>query len=172
MVLYCLLLFVDALDAVVVDGAQELDLQELIDVSPYTIYESASIIRSYRLFTALGLRHLIVLDRRMHVAGILTRSDFMRGSRHGETEGLSVRNPLSKSKRGKYNKIDHSRGDEEEGNFQMNPYSSNTSKPVARLAPSDIIGTSPSDSLVTAKMYPAGVISTYREKINSRAPRK
>ena len=68
------------------DGSQELDLTELIDVSPYTVFSSASLIRSYRfeytclklhnvntthhgrLFTSLGLRQLVVINADMVVS--------------------------------------------------------------------------------------------------------
>lgn len=58
------------------------ELEELIDLrpyrnpSPYVVYENCSIERAYRLFRALGLRHLPVINYKNHIVGIITRKDF------------------------------------------------------------------------------------------------
>jgi CBS-domain-containing membrane protein len=48
-----------------------------MDTAPYIITEHASVQRTYRMFRTLGLRHLIVIDRKHHVLGIVTRDDLM-----------------------------------------------------------------------------------------------
>lgn len=49
------------------------DLQPYVNTSACTVSEGLSIERAYMMFTALGLRHLIVVDASHHVKGIITR---------------------------------------------------------------------------------------------------
>ncbi|CAL1266191.1 unnamed protein product [Larinioides sclopetarius] len=62
-----------------------------IDLTPfmnpaYTIYQRASLPRIFKLFRALGLRHLPVVDDKNSVVGIVTRKDIarFRARKHGK----------------------------------------------------------------------------------------
>jgi len=57
-----------------------LDLRPYGNTAPYTINETASIQRTYRLFRTLGLRHLCVVNHNNQVVGIITRKDLLPGS--------------------------------------------------------------------------------------------
>ena len=52
---------------------QLIDLRPYMNTSPTPIPETFSLDRAYRMFTQLGLRHLVVVDPHNHVKGIVTR---------------------------------------------------------------------------------------------------
>ena len=52
---------------------QVIDLRPYMNTSPAPIPETFSLDRAYRMFTQLGLRHLVVVDHHNHVKGIVTR---------------------------------------------------------------------------------------------------
>ena len=52
-----------------------IDVRTYMDTAPYSLNESSSIQRCYRLFRSMGLRHLIVLDDQHRVTGMVTRRD-------------------------------------------------------------------------------------------------
>ena len=54
-----------------------LDLRPYANTAPYTVNETASIQRSYRLFRTLGLRTLCVVNHTNQVVGIITRKDLL-----------------------------------------------------------------------------------------------
>ena len=54
-----------------------LDLRPYANTAPYTVNETASIQRTYRLFRTLGLRFLCVVNHSNQVVGIITRKDLM-----------------------------------------------------------------------------------------------
>ncbi|KAL3779128.1 hypothetical protein HJC23_003112 [Cyclotella cryptica] len=54
-----------------------LDLRPYANTAPYTINETASIQRTYRLFRTLGLRFLCVVNHNNQVVGIITRVDLL-----------------------------------------------------------------------------------------------
>lgn len=54
-----------------------LDLRPYANTAPYTVNETASIQRTYRLFRTLGLRHLCVVNHFNQVVGIITRKDLL-----------------------------------------------------------------------------------------------
>jgi chloride channel 7 len=54
-----------------------LDLRPYANTAPYTINETASIQRTYRLFRTLGLRTLSVVNHSNQVVGIITRKDLL-----------------------------------------------------------------------------------------------
>lgn len=56
---------------------EELDLTPFINFSAYRVSEDFSIEKSYLLFTTMGLRHLVVVDVKNHVKGIVTRKDVL-----------------------------------------------------------------------------------------------
>ncbi|KAM4812329.1 H(+)/Cl(-) exchange transporter 7 isoform X4 [Ictidomys tridecemlineatus] len=55
-----------------------MDLSEFMNPSPYTVPQDASLPRVFKLFRALGLRHLVVVDNRNQVVGLVTRKDLAR----------------------------------------------------------------------------------------------
>lgn len=57
-----------------------LDLRPYANTAPYTINETASIQRTYRLFRTLGLRTLCVVNHTNQVVGIITRKDLLPDS--------------------------------------------------------------------------------------------
>ncbi|CAH0477916.1 unnamed protein product [Peronospora belbahrii] len=52
-----------------------MDLTPYMNTTPYTVQEQTPVPRAFRLFRSLGLRHLIVLNRRNEVRGLITRKD-------------------------------------------------------------------------------------------------
>jgi chloride channel 7 len=54
-----------------------LDLRPYANTAPYTVNETASIQRTYRLFRTLGLRFLCVVNHNNQVVGIITREDLL-----------------------------------------------------------------------------------------------
>ncbi|GAB1869003.1 Chloride channel protein [Camponotus japonicus] len=55
-----------------------IDLRHFMNPSPYTIQHSATLPRTFRLFRALGLRHIPVVNDTNEVIGIITRKDVAR----------------------------------------------------------------------------------------------
>ncbi|KZC11809.1 H(+)/Cl(-) exchange transporter 7 [Dufourea novaeangliae] len=55
-----------------------IDLRPIMNPSPYTLQHSATLPRTFRLFRALGLRHLPILNDTNEVIGIITRKDVAR----------------------------------------------------------------------------------------------
>jgi chloride channel 7 len=66
------------------DSSSEVDANCLIDLrphcdrSPYTVCETLPLRRVFRLFTTMGLRHLVVVDRQSLVVGMITRKDLLK----------------------------------------------------------------------------------------------
>ncbi|XP_039315677.1 H(+)/Cl(-) exchange transporter 7 [Solenopsis invicta] len=54
------------------------DLRHFMNPSPYTVQHSATLPRTFRLFRALGLRHVPVVNDTNEVIGIITRKDVAR----------------------------------------------------------------------------------------------
>uniref|UniRef100_A0A1B6CCK6 Chloride channel protein n=1 Tax=Clastoptera arizonana TaxID=38151 RepID=A0A1B6CCK6_9HEMI len=54
------------------------DLRRFMNPSPYTVQYVSSLSRVFRLFRALGLRHLTVVNNANEVVGIVTRKDLAR----------------------------------------------------------------------------------------------
>lgn len=57
--------------------SEELDLTPYINFSAYKVSETFSLERAYILFSTMGLRHLVVVDERNRVRGIITRKDLL-----------------------------------------------------------------------------------------------
>uniref|UniRef100_A0A8D2M0B3 Chloride channel protein n=1 Tax=Zonotrichia albicollis TaxID=44394 RepID=A0A8D2M0B3_ZONAL len=55
-----------------------IDLSEFMNPSPYTVPQVTSWQGVFKLFRALGLRHLVVVDNRNEVVGMVTRKDLAR----------------------------------------------------------------------------------------------
>jgi CBS domain-containing protein len=49
-----------------------------VDKAPFFILDGTSLFRAYKYFRLLGLRRLIVIDSKMHVVGIITRTNFTK----------------------------------------------------------------------------------------------
>lgn len=55
-----------------------MDLTEFMNPTPYTVPQETSLPRVFKLFRALGLRHLVVVDNENRVVGLVTRKDLAR----------------------------------------------------------------------------------------------
>lgn len=55
-----------------------MDLRPFMNPAPYAVMENSSLNRGFKLFRALGLRHLVVTDDYNQVVGILTRKDLAK----------------------------------------------------------------------------------------------
>ncbi|XP_017272225.1 H(+)/Cl(-) exchange transporter 7 isoform X2 [Kryptolebias marmoratus] len=55
-----------------------MDLTEFMNPTPYTVPQDTSLPRVFKLFRALGLRHLVVVDDENRVVGLVTRKDLAR----------------------------------------------------------------------------------------------
>uniref|UniRef100_A0A4W4H2D2 Chloride channel protein n=1 Tax=Electrophorus electricus TaxID=8005 RepID=A0A4W4H2D2_ELEEL len=55
-----------------------MDLSEFMNPTPYTVPQETSLPRVFKLFRALGLRHLVVVDDVNKVVGLVTRKDLAR----------------------------------------------------------------------------------------------
>ncbi|KAG7335344.1 hypothetical protein KOW79_001940 [Hemibagrus wyckioides] len=71
-----------------------MDLTEFMNPTPYTVPEETSLPRVFKLFRALGLRHLVVVDDQNRVMGLVTRKDLARYhlGKHG-LEELDLAHP-------------------------------------------------------------------------------
>ncbi|KAK2829032.1 hypothetical protein Q7C36_017022 [Tachysurus vachellii] len=71
-----------------------MDLTEFMNPTPYTVPEETSLPRVFKLFRALGLRHLVVVDDQNRVTGLVTRKDLARYhmGKHG-LEELGLTHP-------------------------------------------------------------------------------
>lgn len=56
---------------------ETLDLTPYINMAAYRVPESFSVERAYVLFSTMGLRHLVVVDEKNRVRGIVTRKDLL-----------------------------------------------------------------------------------------------
>lgn len=59
-----------------------INLEMFMNPSPYTVPETTSAPRLFRLFRALGLRHLVVVNLENRVSGIITRKDLIHEHTH------------------------------------------------------------------------------------------
>ncbi|XP_046582844.1 H(+)/Cl(-) exchange transporter 7-like isoform X1 [Haliotis rubra] len=55
-----------------------IDLRPFMNPAPYTVIDCASLPRIFKLFRALGLRHVIVVNKEHQVIGMVTRKDLAR----------------------------------------------------------------------------------------------
>lgn len=61
-----------------VEKSYSIDLRPFMNASPYTLLHSTSLPRLFRLFRALGLRHMPVVNDTNEVIGMITRKDLAR----------------------------------------------------------------------------------------------
>lgn len=66
------------------------DLRPIMNPSAYSVTHSASLPRIFRLFRALGLRHLVVVNDRNEVIGMVTRKDLARYKTHYRGAKMSL----------------------------------------------------------------------------------
>ncbi|TMW67753.1 hypothetical protein Poli38472_007425 [Pythium oligandrum] len=66
-----------------------MDLTPYMNATPHTVQDQTPVPRAFRLFRSLGLRHLVVLNRRHEVRGIVTRKDLTPSHLKSCLEGLS-----------------------------------------------------------------------------------
>jgi len=59
------------------DTEMQIDLSPYMDTSAITVQETFSVRRAYILFKTMALRHMVVIDDRNHVVGIMTRNDLL-----------------------------------------------------------------------------------------------
>ncbi|XP_054762760.2 H(+)/Cl(-) exchange transporter 7-like [Lytechinus pictus] len=60
------------------EGDCTVDLRPFMNPSPYTVRKDTSLPRIFRLFRALGLRHVVVTDDSNRVVGMVTRKDLAK----------------------------------------------------------------------------------------------
>eukprot|EP00300_Choanocystis_sp_HF-7_P011445 c17462_g1_i1.p1 GENE.c17462_g1_i1~~c17462_g1_i1.p1 ORF type:complete len:353 (-),score=76.81 c17462_g1_i1:83-1141(-) len=60
------------------ERSQMLDLEPVMNVGPHMVTLDCPLSRTYVLFCAMGLRHLVVVNNEHHVVGIITRKDLLR----------------------------------------------------------------------------------------------
>ncbi|CAH1784480.1 unnamed protein product [Owenia fusiformis] len=68
------------------DNDRELmiDLRSYMNPTPFSVSTNVSLPRMFKLFRGLGLRHLIVVNDKNEVEGIVTRKDLAKYRAHGE----------------------------------------------------------------------------------------
>jgi H+/Cl- antiporter ClcA/predicted transcriptional regulator len=81
------------LDQVVAGLTEEMyrfhvDLRSIMNPTPYIVHHSSSFPRIFQIFRSLGLRHLVVIDDRNQVVGMITRKDLARYVRERDNDGL------------------------------------------------------------------------------------
>ena len=54
-----------------------LHLRPYLNAGPYVVYSNAKLSKVFRLYRAMGLRHLPVIDEDNFVVGMLTRKELM-----------------------------------------------------------------------------------------------
>ena len=72
------------------DLDKTVDLRPFMNPSPYTVVASSTLPHMFRLFRALGLRHLIVVNDENRVVGIVTRKDLVRYRESHDSRGVQV----------------------------------------------------------------------------------
>ncbi|XP_077974485.1 H(+)/Cl(-) exchange transporter 7-like isoform X2 [Styela clava] len=60
------------------------DLEPYVNPAPYVVHKNSSFPRIFRLFRALGLRHLVVIDDDYSIIGIVTRKDLYKAHKARE----------------------------------------------------------------------------------------
>lgn len=53
----------------------QVSLYPFVDTSTFTVLNTTALPRAYEVFTTLGIRHIVVVDRRNEVVGMVTRKD-------------------------------------------------------------------------------------------------
>ncbi|ESN89911.1 hypothetical protein HELRODRAFT_194758 [Helobdella robusta] len=60
------------------DMNRHIDLRNIMNPAPYTVYDNTTLPRIFKLFRGLGLSHLMVIDKYNELIGIVTRKDLAR----------------------------------------------------------------------------------------------
>lgn len=66
------------------------DLRSIMNTASHTVSYSSSLPRIYQLFRSLGLRHLVVIDDRNEVVGMITRKDLARYVKSRDRNGAII----------------------------------------------------------------------------------
>lgn len=61
---------------------QWLDIRPYMNTTPFTVHARAPLMRAYRLYRSMGLRHLVVVNDAFDAVGILTRADLLPENLH------------------------------------------------------------------------------------------
>ncbi|XP_046616599.1 H(+)/Cl(-) exchange transporter 7 isoform X1 [Neodiprion virginianus] len=69
---------IDHVNVTADEKTYNMDLRPFMNPSPYTVQHSATLPRVFRLFRALGLRHLPIVNDTNEVIGMVTRKDIAR----------------------------------------------------------------------------------------------
>ncbi|XP_039290341.1 H(+)/Cl(-) exchange transporter 7-like isoform X2 [Nilaparvata lugens] len=67
---------------------KKIDLEIIMNPTPYAVKPNMSLARTYKLFRNLGLRHVIVVDNEFKPIGILTRKDLAKF--HASFSGITA----------------------------------------------------------------------------------
>lgn len=59
------------------DLKYQINLKIFMNRSVHSAMENASVAKIFEIFRALGLRHLVVVDRSNDVRGVITRNNFL-----------------------------------------------------------------------------------------------
>jgi H+/Cl- antiporter ClcA len=68
-----------------------INLTPFIDIGAFYVREGMSLSKTYYIFRNMGLRHLPVLDRKMRVAGIITRTNLVGDRMHERMNDVAAR---------------------------------------------------------------------------------
>ena len=79
---------------------KKIDLSAIIDRDPYTVPVYAPIARVYRMFRRMDLRHLIVVDEKNNVEGLISRHNLLAHRTKAEIEKLAASHHSECSDRG------------------------------------------------------------------------
>jgi len=60
-----------------------IDIRPYMNRTPFTVRKDCSASRAHQAYISLGLRHLLVVDARNRVAGVITRKDLDHAAGHG-----------------------------------------------------------------------------------------
>jgi chloride channel 7 len=69
----------------------ELDLRPYMNLAPYSLSENSNLPRIFRLFRGLGLRHIVIVDKKNNVVGIVTRIDVAKYRAHFGFKNIIVK---------------------------------------------------------------------------------
>ncbi|KAK2142065.1 hypothetical protein LSH36_1000g00038 [Paralvinella palmiformis] len=72
------------------DKSKLIDLTPYMNPTPYTVTMNASLPRMFRLFRGLGLRHLITVNEKNEVVGMVTRKDIAKYRMSAKGGSLTV----------------------------------------------------------------------------------
>lgn len=72
------------------DKDKYIDLKPFINNTPYSAYDTSYYPKIFGLFRALGLRHLVIVNRNNEVVGMITRKDIARYREYSARGNVSM----------------------------------------------------------------------------------